>query len=75
MREAFVQHAKHDIDRDQRGQQQQRLRADRSLECLHVAGKIGMDDVGNVHFGDGLLECRGGVLDRGVGRQIVGDGH
>ena len=75
MRETFIQHAKYDVDCDQRRQQQQRLRTDRLLEGLHIAGEIGMDDVGNMHLGDRLLERRGGVLDRGIGRQIVGDGH
>ena len=75
MREALVQNAEHDIDRDQRRQKQQGLRADRSLVSLHIAGEVGMDDVGDVHLGDGLLECVGRVFDQRVGRQIVGDSH
>ena len=50
MRQALVQNAEHDIDRDQRRQQQQRLRADRLLEGFDVAGEVGVDNVGNMHL-------------------------
>src|SRR4029453_15839449 len=75
MGQALIKHAKHDIDRDQRGQQQQRLRPDGPLEGLYVAREIGMDDVGDVQFRDSLFERRGGVLKRGVWCEVVGDGH
>ncbi len=65
MRQALVQNAEHDIDRDQRRQQQQRLRAHRLLEGLHVAGEVGMDRVGNMHLRHRLLDAGGDVLDRG----------
>ena len=63
---ALVQHAKHDVDRNQCRQQQQWLCTDGPLERLYVAGEVGMDSVGYVHFGDRLLKRSGGVLDRDV---------
>ena len=76
MRQALVQHAEHDIDRDQRRQDQQRLRADAvRWKALHVAGEVGADDVGHVHFRHRLLDGGGRLLERHAGRQIVGDGH
>ena len=74
MRQALVEHAEHDIDRDQRRQQQQRLRAQRPLEGLDVAGEVGVDGVGDVHAGDRLLDLGGRRLQRHVGRDVVGDG-
>ncbi len=58
VRQALVQHAEHDIDRDQRRQDQQRLRAHRLLEGLHVAGEVGVDRVGHVQLGHRLLDSR-----------------
>ena len=54
MGEALVEHAEHDIDRDQRGEDQQRLRAGGLAERLHVAGEIGVNRVRQVHLRDRL---------------------
>ena len=58
VRQALVQHAEHHIDRDQRGEDQQRLRAGRCGEGLGVAGELGLDDVRHVHVEHGLAHVR-----------------
>ena len=64
MRQALVQHAEHDIDRDQRRQDQQRLRADALPEGLHVAGEIGADRRRACAFRATACSMRGGRLPR-----------
>ncbi len=41
MQQALVQHAEHDVDRDQRGRDQHRLRCRRLLQPFGVAGELG----------------------------------
>ena len=59
MREALVEHAEHDVDGDQRGEDEQRLHAGLLLEGLGVAGRLGADGVRHPQLGDRLAD---GVL-------------
>ena len=75
VREALVQHAEHDVDGEQRGQDQERLLADRLGERLGVAGEVGADDVRQVQLGDRLAHRGGCGFQRIVRLEAVGDGH
>ena len=56
MRQALVQDAEHEVDRDQRRDDQQRLRADRLPIGARVAGIFGMQRVGKVQLGHRLVD-------------------
>ena len=51
MRQAFVQHAEDDVDREQRRQDHQRLRADREPRQPRVAGGLGADRFRQMQLG------------------------
>ena len=59
MNEAFIQHAEHDVDRHQRGQNQQRLIRQRILERRRRALKIRLQAGRHVHV---FLH----LVDRGI---------
>src|SRR4029079_906188 len=71
----LIESAEHDVDSDQPCDQQKRLCAGGLFEGPDVAGKIGVDDVGQMEIDDGFFDSRGGILDRGIGCQVVRDGY
>ena len=73
MCKTFIENAENDVDSDKRCDQQKRLRAGGLSEGFDIAGKIRMDDVGQMQVDDGFFDCRGGFLDGGIGRQVVRD--
>ena len=75
MGEALIEHAEHDIDRDQRRDDQDLLGRRALAEHLHVAGEIGPQRIGQVHLRDCLHDGVRGRLDAHVGGEIPGDGH
>ena len=74
MREALVQHAEHQIDRDQRGENQQRLRAGGSRERLRIASELRLDDVGQAHVQYRALHVRSRGFQRDAFLQPERDG-
>ncbi len=72
--EALVEHAEHDVDRHQRGQNQQRLIGERILERGSGALEAGLQAGRHVHLFLHLVDSGNGVAQRGVWRQIERDG-
>ncbi len=73
MCKTFIENAENDVDSDNRGDQQKRLRAGGLFEGFDIAGEIRMDNVGQMQVDDGLFDCRGGFLDRSIRCQAVRD--
>ncbi len=71
---ALVEDAKHDIDRGDRGEDQERHVADRLLEDLGVSGKLAVQRDRNVKIAHGALDGVGGLAQRHVRRQVEGEG-
>ena len=57
MCQALVQNAQHDVDGNQRRDDQQRLRADRLAKRAGIAGIFGMQRIGNVQLRDRLVDA------------------
>ena len=74
MREALVEHPQHDVDRDQRRDDQDRLRADRRPVCARVAGIFGVQAVRQMQCGDRLVDAPRRLGDRHVLVQAKADG-
>ena len=72
---AFVEHAQHDIDRHQRGQNQQRLIRQGVLERLRGALKTGLDAGRKADLLLGLVNHFHRVAQRDAGRQVEGESH
>ncbi len=75
MGEALIEHAEHDIDRDERRQDQQFLRRGAVAKHFHVTGKIGPHRVRQMHLGHRLHDGVGRGLERGIGGEVPGDGR
>ena len=58
---AFIQHAQHDVNGDQRGQNQHRLVRQRNLESLRRALKFRLDAGGHVNLSLDLVDRLHGV--------------
>src|SRR5262249_12505433 len=74
MRQALVQYAEHDVDRDKGGQQQQRLRANGGAVGTRITGVFRVQRVGNVQLGDRLVDALRRLLDRRVLSEAEADG-
>ena len=66
MNEALVQHAEHDVDRDQRGENQQRFIRERVLEGGGGALEAGLHAGRDVQILGGFVDCGDGVAQRRV---------
>ena len=64
----------HDVDGEQRGQDQHRLAGERFLIRLRGAGELAGDGGRQAHFDFGLVNGRNGIAERNALRQIEGDG-
>ena len=73
MNEAFIQHAEHDVDRDQRSQNQQRLIGQRILEGGRGPLEIRLQAGREVNVAGNLVDCLDGIAQRRVRAQIEGD--
>ena len=72
---AFVQHAQHDVDRHQRGQNQHRLVGQRCLKRLRRALKRGLNAGRHADFVLDLVHRLDGLAERCVGSQIERKRH
>ena len=70
MREALVEHAEDDVDRNQRRKDHQRLGADRALELPRIAGFFGVERVRQMQLRDGLPDCLGARLSVTSGARL-----
>ena len=70
MNQAFIQNAEHDVDRDQRGQDQIGLVLERVLKGLRGALEGGVDGAGHAHVALGLFERGHRIAQGHVGREI-----
>ena len=75
MDEALVEHAQHDVDGDQRGQNEQRLVGERILERRRRALEVGLQAGREVQALRHLVNVADGRAQRGVGRKVEGDRH
>ena len=74
MRQALVEDAEHDVDGNERGDDQQRLRADRLAKGARIAGIFRMQRIGHVHLRDRLLDAPCRLLDWRVLVETEADG-
>ncbi len=72
--EALVQHAEHDVDGDQRGEDQQRFVGERILERGGGALEAGLHAGRHVHLFLHLVNGGDGLAQRSVRRQVERDG-
>ena len=75
MDEAFVQNSQHDVDRDQRRQNQQRLVRERVVERCRRALKVGLQAGGRIQLVGQLVNLADRRAERRVRSQIERDGH
>ena len=74
MDEALVENAEHDVDRDDRGEDQDRLIAEAVLEHLRGAGELAAHGAGQIDLLLGLGHRRHRLAESEPRRQIEGDG-
>jgi len=75
VRQTLVQHAEYDIDGDQGRHDQQRLRSDRLSVGARIAGVFGVQRIGDVQFGDRLIDEPGRLLDWRILGEAKADGN
>jgi len=73
MDEALVQDAEHDVNGDQRGQNEIRLVLERVLEGLRGSLEAGVDGRGHAQLTLGFFQSCDGVAQGHVGRQVEGE--
>ena len=71
---AFIKHAKHDVDRDESGQDEDRFVAQRRLKSPSRALETGLDTRRQPDCLLGLFDCGHGISQRSAGREIEGHG-
>ncbi|TWG86307.1 hypothetical protein L602_002100000960 [Cupriavidus gilardii J11] len=71
---ALVQHAEHDIDRDQRGQDQDRLALQRILEGAGAAGEVGLQRFGGADACHLMADAVGRLRQRYALGEVERDG-
>ena len=71
---AFIEHAKHDVDRDESGQDEDRFVVQRRLKSPRRALETGLDTRRQPDCLLGLFDCRYGVSQGSAGREIEGHG-
>ena len=71
---ALIQDAEHDVDGDERGEDEQRLVGERGLERGGGALEGHVDADGEVHVRDGLVDGVDGVADGFAVGQVEADG-
>src|SRR4051794_22893687 len=74
MNQAFVEHAEHDINRDQRRRQQDRDGGERRLKHLGSALKTALHARGHLQFFGGSPHNLGGLPQRYFRREVKGEG-
>ena len=74
MSQALIEHAEDDIDRKQRGNDEQHLPVGLLLECLGIAGSFGANDIGHAKVGDRRSDGGLCFLECHVGGETVIDG-
>ena len=72
---ALVEHSEDDVDRDQRGENQDRRAAQRALKRLRAALEAGGDRGRQVELLCCLLDRRYRGADRGAGREVEAQSH
>ena len=75
MNEAFIEDAEHDVDRDQRRQDQKRLIGQRINERSGGALERGLEAGREMDISRGLVDIGDGLPERGIRGEIEGDGN
>ena len=75
MDHAFVEHAENDVNRDQRGGDQQRLVGQRGLKGLGRALKAAVDRRGQADLVAGDLDAADCITERQSRRKVEGERH